>query len=82
MVLGNTQQQNGGNPRGNGRNKRGGGRHNGTKRDVMCWHCGKPGHTKRQCWELYGKPGVRINANAMSATFPSNSNVPQSVQNI
>ncbi len=26
------------------------------KSDVVCHHCGRKGHMKRDCWQLHGKP--------------------------
>ena len=28
----------------------------GARAQVMCHHCGKSGHFKRDCWKLHGKP--------------------------
>ena len=35
------------------------------KADVVCHHCGRKGHYKRECWLLHGKPN---SANQLATT--------------
>jgi hypothetical protein len=35
------------------------GKGKGSSTTATCFHCGKPGHTKRDCWQLNGRPGSK-----------------------
>ena len=42
------------------------GKGKGSSTTTTCFHCGKPGHTKRECWQLNGRPSSK-KVNAVSA---------------